>query len=524
MPLRLSVGQLISARAVCALLLVTAITANGIPVHAQWDRDGYFRGGGDERDEPRDKSRPRPPRSPADSYDFGVDQRGGKASGIADVSYFYEALDDGGVWMNHPRYGDVWQPYVDEAWRPYTLGRWAYSDDYGWTWVSDEPFGWAVYHYGRWSQDDEYGWIWVPGTEWAPAWVSWRHSEDAIGWAPLPPEARGRDGQSSDDEEFGRGERFNRAWVFVRPRYFARPEMRRYVRPPSWNADLVVRSTPQSGFERRDRHVRNRGLPPEDVERLSNRPVPRIRVAPVDDPDVRRPGRFDNWRSRSRNEVKIFRPERRRTEEAVRKFRKNQPDEARPDFARESGGAPAAIARAPRRAVKPVPPGMYPGGKPAVAAARPPRFERGPAEAKQSDSKPEGDKPVTAPTPTPTPVATPPATPPASTAKPAVPVIINPSTPPSAAPTADGPITGPNGKPPRNWRNPDQGAGAKPDDRGVIGTTPPRDARVDGGVDARVDAGVDAGVTGSPPRKGGKRRWDGSGPSGAPSTAEPTEE
>ncbi len=32
-------------------------------------------------------------------------------------------------------------------------------------------------------------WIWVPGYEWAPAWVSWRSSDDYVGWAPLPPEA-----------------------------------------------------------------------------------------------------------------------------------------------------------------------------------------------------------------------------------------------------------------------------------------------------------------------------------------------
>ncbi len=397
MPLRFFDFRLNFARALCAFCLAAALAlvaaAHVTPAHAQWDGDGYFTGGDEERDEPRDKRRPRPPRTPSDSYDFGVDQRGGNASGIADVSYFYEALEDGGVWMNHPRYGDVWQPYVDENWRPYTLGRWAYSDDYGWTWVSDEPFGWAVYHYGRWSYDGDYGWLWVPGTEWAPAWVAWRQSEEAIGWAPLPPEARMRDGQDFDDANITQGERFNRAWVFVRPRYFARPEMRRYVRPPTWNSDLVHRTTPRAGFERRDHKMRNRGLPPEDVERLSNRPVPRIRVAPVDDPGLRRPdriqGRFDNWRARSGNEVKIFRPERRRTEEAVRKFRKSQPD-----VAGESGSGTAAQAPRPaRRPVKPVPPGMYPGGKPAIAAARPPRFERGPVGTKPPEVKPSEVKP-----------------------------------------------------------------------------------------------------------------------------------
>jgi hypothetical protein len=496
MPLHFFVSRLISTRALYAVLLVAAFAVTTAPASAQWDRDGYFTGGDEERDEPRRTRRPREPRTPSDSYDFGVDQRGDKASGIADVSYFYETLDDGGVWMNHPRYGDVWQPYVDESWRPYTLGRWAYSDDYGWTWVSDEPFGWAVYHYGRWSYDGDYGWLWVPGTEWAPAWVTWRQSDEAIGWAPLPPEARLRNGQNFDDTEFAHTERFNRTWVFVRPRYFARPEMRRYVRPSSWNNDLVHSTAPRNNFERRTKHMGNRGLAPDEVERLSNRPVPRIRVAPVDDPGLRRPGRFDNWRARSNGDVKLFRPERQRTEEAVRKFRKNQSDDAN----KESGSAGAVVPRAPRRASKPVPPGMHPGGKPSVAAARPPRFERGP-ESKPPEVQPSD---VTRDAETP-PAPAPAATPPASAAKPAQPVIINPSSPPSASPTADGPVTGPNGKPRRIWRNPDQGAGAtaegtQRDNSGANDDAPARDAA--------------GGAT-------GKRRWDGSGPSGAPSTSAP---
>src|SRR3990170_33610 len=30
-------------------------------------------------------------------------------------------------------------------------------------------------------------WFWVPGSRWAPAWVSWRSSNDYLAWAPLPP-------------------------------------------------------------------------------------------------------------------------------------------------------------------------------------------------------------------------------------------------------------------------------------------------------------------------------------------------
>ncbi len=105
---------------------------------------------------------------------------------------FRTALDPYGRWQRHGRWGEVWVPAnVDRGWRPYTVGRWVYSDDYGWYWVADRRearWGWVVYHYGRWALDPELGWVWVPGREWAPAWVSWRRGGDRIGWAPMPPQ------------------------------------------------------------------------------------------------------------------------------------------------------------------------------------------------------------------------------------------------------------------------------------------------------------------------------------------------
>ena len=69
---------------------------------------------------------------------------------------------------------------LERGWRPYTHGRWVYSDDHGWIWASDEPFGWATYHYGRWAWINNCGWVWIPGDQWAPAWVSWRRSNDYV--------------------------------------------------------------------------------------------------------------------------------------------------------------------------------------------------------------------------------------------------------------------------------------------------------------------------------------------------------
>ena len=104
------------------------------------------------------------------------------------INTFYDGLQGYGDWVSY-RDAYVWVPgRVGPGWRPYTLGHWAWTDEYGWMWISDEPFGWAAYHYGRWGYSNEVGWYWVPGRRWAPAWVSWRNSDAAIAWAPLPPE------------------------------------------------------------------------------------------------------------------------------------------------------------------------------------------------------------------------------------------------------------------------------------------------------------------------------------------------
>lgn len=103
------------------------------------------------------------------------------------VGDFYAPLAPYGTWVNVPSYGRCFHPtQVMAGWRPYTYGHWEYTD-VGWYWVSDEPFGWATFHYGSWVDDPNYGWVWIPGTEWSPAWVTWRESDNYIGWAPCGP-------------------------------------------------------------------------------------------------------------------------------------------------------------------------------------------------------------------------------------------------------------------------------------------------------------------------------------------------
>jgi len=118
---------------------------------------------------------------------------------------FYDQLASQGTWVQTDQYGYVFQPSEnDPNWRPYTYGHWVDTDQ-GMTWVSDESFGWATYHYGRWANLDGYGWVWVPGYTWAPAWVSWRDSDDYVGWAPLPPETALGFDYYGDGFDFGFG-------------------------------------------------------------------------------------------------------------------------------------------------------------------------------------------------------------------------------------------------------------------------------------------------------------------------------
>lgn len=155
------------------------------------------------------------------------------------LSFFYNNLSPYGEWVSVGDYGDAWHPNeVDNEWSPYSEGSWAYTED-GWTWVSDEPWADITYHYGRWVDVAGYGWCWVPGYEWAPAWVSWRSSDDYVGWAPLPPEAVWQPTIGFSiwtDSYYDIGPRYYR---FCRVRDFCEPNMRRVSRPWRENISLM---------------------------------------------------------------------------------------------------------------------------------------------------------------------------------------------------------------------------------------------------------------------------------------------
>jgi hypothetical protein len=214
-----------------------------------------------------------------------------------DVSIFYDRLAPYGHWFRHGGYGWVWTPYdMPVGWRPYTHGHWVYSDC-GWAWVSDWSWGWAPFHYGRWFFDRDYGWIWIPDTVWGPAWVAWRWSDDWIGWAPLPPDARWQVGIGL---HFGDWRDLDDSWwCFTQPRWLLDRNVRSRIEPASRNRTFLPRTKPASDYDDDHGRPRNRGRDVGEIERVTRRSVPRYKVA--DAPGVA-PDR-DTGR-----ELRVFRP------------------------------------------------------------------------------------------------------------------------------------------------------------------------------------------------------------------------
>ncbi|MFL6516352.1 MAG: DUF6600 domain-containing protein [Chthoniobacterales bacterium] len=198
-----------------------------------------------------------------------------------DNSYdlFYTRLEPYGSWMETRDYGYVWQPREAASgdWRPYANGHWVYTDA-GWTWVSAERFGWATYHYGRWSRLRNLGWVWVPGDEWAPAWVSWRKSDDYVGWAPLPPEAQfdrrsGIRNWADNYYDIGPAQ-----YCFVPTTQFGAERVERTIVPSEQNIAIINRTTNVTNITYNNVTVVNQGPSYDELRSRSQQPIPRLRL------------------------------------------------------------------------------------------------------------------------------------------------------------------------------------------------------------------------------------------------------
>jgi hypothetical protein len=195
------------------------------------------------------------------------------------INTFYTDLAPHGSWVSyHDSY--VFVPArIAVDWRPYTLGHWVCTRRYGWLWVSDEPFGWATYHYGRWGYAEDIGWYWVPGRRWAPAWVSWRRSNDYLVWAPLPP--RGVD----ISIEIRVGDIPDYYWVAVPSRDFLDADLTAViVRDTTERVRVIQAAEPVGSVTIRNNIVVNNVIDVDYVEKTTEKKVETVNVKETNDP------------------------------------------------------------------------------------------------------------------------------------------------------------------------------------------------------------------------------------------------
>jgi hypothetical protein len=261
-------------------------------------------------------SYPPPPRErPAegDVYDYPSD---------IDYGYFYEDLSPYGSWIQYAPYGYVWIPLqVAYRWRPYTHGRWAWTDS-GWTWISYYNWGWIPFHYGRWGWDRNMGWFWVPGTIWAPAWVTWRWSNLYIGWAPLSPDVEFVAGVGIGSLPYDYPDFY---WVFIEGRYFQNDDFDRYVLPFERNRTIVRLTVHKANLSVHNRQLLNQGVDIEQVAHLTRTKVNRYEIEEGQRPDLS---------GISGDRVRIYRPAVRKNEAAKPKeyLRKEEAEARMPEI------------------------------------------------------------------------------------------------------------------------------------------------------------------------------------------------
>src|SRR5439155_1194936 len=141
-----------------------------------------------------------------------------------------------------------------------------------------EPFGWATYHYGRWTRLRGIGWVWVPGEEWAPAWVSWRTSNDYVGWAPLPPEAHFERRTGIQNWADNYYDISPDQYSFVPVREIGTERIERAVVAPEQNVTIVNQTTNVTNITYNNTTVVNQGPNYDQLRARSQQPIARLRL------------------------------------------------------------------------------------------------------------------------------------------------------------------------------------------------------------------------------------------------------
>ncbi|MDP4265585.1 MAG: hypothetical protein Q8941_23885 [Bacteroidota bacterium] len=236
-------------------------------------------------------------------------------SGTITYQTFYDNLSPYGTWIDYPGYGHVWNPKLDDDFRPYaTNGYWVYSPD-GWAWQSSYNWGWAPFHYGRWIYDDNYGWLWIPGYDWSPAWVTWGYVDNYYCWAPLMPGV-------NVNVQFGTWRPHSFYWNLCSRDHIYDRDISTRIERSERNENVVNRITIYNNFNttRRNKLYYARGPEAKEVEGFT-----RQKINPVSFREVNKP----NQATHKGNTVNVYRPAVQAPQQP-REFRRAEPSEVKP--------------------------------------------------------------------------------------------------------------------------------------------------------------------------------------------------
>lgn len=165
----------------------------------------------------------------------------------------------------------IWKPQVSVDWKPYSNGKWEYTD-HGWLWISNDKWGNSTYNYGRWWNSPKYGWVWLPGYTWAPAWVRWKVSGDDkyIGWVPLTPKAKWKSESGISEKNYNYTNK-DADWVFVETGNFAGEINSAAIKSVNENSALVKNSVNITDIRTEDDKIITNGPDVNRVEEKSGK-------------------------------------------------------------------------------------------------------------------------------------------------------------------------------------------------------------------------------------------------------------
>src|SRR5262249_33021133 len=129
-------------------------------------------------------------------------------------------------------------------------------------------------------------WCLNHGNQWAPSWVTWRESDEYVGWAPLPPEADVSVHQSISswsDSYYGIGPA---AYAFISYSHWREPSYAQYIERPERNVQIIRETKNVTNIVANNNVINNFGPTVQSVATRSNQNIQPVKLAlsPATDP------------------------------------------------------------------------------------------------------------------------------------------------------------------------------------------------------------------------------------------------